>query len=141
MGWITPVLAQVTVKKSGERAYERTAAFVHRDLPAVPTREAVGDKSRQPDCRRLYQWRRVRAVPERHGFEIDLEVAHDMPDRIPAQPVVSAELNPTDRGEPSCFDFIPISGGGRRVLHVALRERADRARSEFRSRAGAASVV
>src|SRR5579871_2490411 len=128
IAWGRPVLAQVTVKNCSERADERTSAFAHRDPPPVPMREAIGDKSRQPDRRRLYQWRGVCGVSERHGFEIDLKLAHNMPDRIPAQPIVSVEFNPTDRGEPSRFDFIPISCGGRRVLHVALRERADRAR-------------
>ena len=131
---------EIEVEQSGDRAHEGPIAFADHDAPPVPRREAVLLEPQHSVGRSRLQRRRVGAVFGRDGVDIDLEIAHDALDNVAPHPVVGAHGDPADGREATGFDLLGVGRRGRRVLHVALRQRPDRAQPNP-MRAGAASVV
>ena len=62
--------------------------------------------------------------------DVDVEVAHQPLDQVAPQPVVGGQRDAAHDRQPARFDRLGIGERGRRVLHVALRQRADRAGAE-----------
>ncbi len=63
-------------------------------------------------------------------IEVDRQIAHQPFDDVGPQPVVVAEFDAARHGQTSVFDDVLIGVDLHGVLHVALRQGADRRRPE-----------
>ena len=123
------VLGQIGVEQRRHRAHERAALFADREAPAVPMGEAVRLEAREA----------VEAASSGAGSAAcaSATAARSTSRSHISRSITSRRSRSSARqrdaahgGEAARLDRLDVVGRGRRVLHVALRQRADRAGAE-----------